>query len=290
MAERPWLIQFPHPGTEHNPGKNVWMPWNVGAHHRKFLITEGTYTDGAATRRGELVFWGEWEPPSEIVEHYGPCHPGLPRNLHRPQLQIPPGEAWRQNTDPLVLGQQFLYSNCRQMRNKKLRRIPTGSIVLFGSRVNHDFVLDTCFVVRSDTDYTASNRDLGTDGPYVRHVVTDPVFSDPRNGDATFRLYRAAMKRDDRRTLFSFVPCRLANEENSRFARPVIDLPNLINPNLAMAARCVPLAPCDIERVWRSVSEQVLAQDLLLGVKLSRPHVRVGEAAVSSEPTEPRRC
>src|SRR5688572_22993395 len=93
------FVQFPHPGAEHNPGSDV-VPWNVTAHRRKFLLADGHYLD--ATERphqGELVFWGEWEPPSRILRHW-PRQGRLPRALHQPYWFRPAASEARQNTDP----------------------------------------------------------------------------------------------------------------------------------------------------------------------------------------------
>lgn len=60
------FVQFPHPGGEHNPPDHE-MPWNVAGHRRKFLIAPGDYVDADDRHDDvEVVFWGEWEPPSRI--------------------------------------------------------------------------------------------------------------------------------------------------------------------------------------------------------------------------------
>jgi hypothetical protein len=103
------FVQFPHLGGEHRPESDD-MPWNTGAHGRKFLISDGRYVDANnGVRQGELVFWGEWEPPSR-VEHWWPRDGRLPRVLHRPYWVRGIG----QNTDPWVFGDRMRYSNCRQ--------------------------------------------------------------------------------------------------------------------------------------------------------------------------------
>jgi len=164
------FVQFPHPGSEHKPGGLV-IDWNTGAHARKFLRGSGRYVERGIVRSGTLVFWGEWEPQSRIVEAFDDVAGGRPRWLHEPFWQTPSDTRSLQNTDPLVFGDRFLYSNCRQHRNRKLRHLSPGSIVLFGSKLQREFVLDTVFVVGDDSeDYTLGSsrarplRGLGPDG------------------------------------------------------------------------------------------------------------------------------
>lgn len=63
------IVQFTHPGEEHGPDcKNGnHKAWNQGSHKRKFLQSTGKYIDhNDQLQSGELMFWGEWEPPSNI--------------------------------------------------------------------------------------------------------------------------------------------------------------------------------------------------------------------------------
>jgi hypothetical protein len=60
--------------------------------------------------------------------------PGDPHWLHEPYWEVPRHRLHLQNTDPLVFGDRFLYSNCRQGRNRKLRELAPGSLVVFGSK------------------------------------------------------------------------------------------------------------------------------------------------------------
>ncbi len=164
------VVQFLHPGREHVPpaGASV-MGWNRGEHRRKFLRVPGRCLDGGGVvRSGVVSVWAEWEPQSRVVErHRGPCTP-MPRFVHEPVLARP-GQRVRQNTDPYVFGESFLYSNCRQftsqLRPTRLQRLPLGSVVLFGSHLRGQFVLDTVLVVASRTPYTIGQPDQ----PVERH-------------------------------------------------------------------------------------------------------------------------
>jgi hypothetical protein len=50
----------------------------------------------------------------------------------------------------------------------------------------------------------------------------------------------------------------------------VVDSPWL-NPSAAMAARCQPASPSQLERIWCEVVEQVRAEGLALGVHVEAP-------------------
>jgi len=170
---RKGVLQFPHPGAEHRPTADE-MDWNRGEHRRKFLLSPGSVLedDGAVHRHEDLCLWGEWEAPSLVV-HRWPTRgrlAGLPRVLHRPRLAPLPSTGIVQNSDPLVFGNAFRYSNCRQStrythRPQKQQCLDLGSVVLFGSKQGGAFVLDTCLVVRSRLSYTLD------DAPVVDGIV-----------------------------------------------------------------------------------------------------------------------
>ena len=145
MTDQLTFVQFPHPGGEHRP-TGLEMPWNTGLRARKFLKAHGRYLVEGEVRTGPFTFWGEWEAQSRIVETYK-NRPGWPRALHEPYWDVPADTRSLQNTDPLVFGDRFLYSNCRQRSNGKLRALAPGSLILFGSKVGGQFALDTMFVI-----------------------------------------------------------------------------------------------------------------------------------------------
>ena len=64
----PDVFQFIHPGGEHGQDGGGQKRWNRGDHKRKFLRVRGEYVDttGGPPINDELVFWGEWEPESEV--------------------------------------------------------------------------------------------------------------------------------------------------------------------------------------------------------------------------------
>jgi hypothetical protein len=271
-VDSPYIVQFPHPGGEHHQ-HGLDMDWNRAEHRRKFLKTTGTYLDGAGIKRGPITFWGEWEPQSRVVESYPPGLPDGPRWLHEPWWEVPRHRRLLQNTDPLVFGDRFRYSNCRQTRNAALRRLPPGSLVLFGSALRGAFVLDTVFVVASPgVDYRRGAPDHLAVPEWVRAVVFDPLRATEDGGHEALRLYEGARRTDDPSAPFSFVPCRPYGPDGGAFARPAIDLDRRwLTPRLAMGAKATEATPDEVRSVWTAVVNQVTATELYLGVELDAP-------------------
>lgn len=269
MADRLMFVQFPHPGSEHRPIGSQ-MPWNRSNHARKFLKTGGQYLMGSQIQSGSFTFWGEWEPQSRVIASFPDNKPGWPHYLHEPFWQLPADGGWRQNTDPLVFGNQFLYSNCRQGQNGKLRELATGSLVLFGSKVAGEFVLDTLFVV-GDGFHGGSTGYL--DHPdWVQHVVFEPLSLAPKQPAHSFRLYRGRTYAEAPNGPFSFVPCQPCNPVAAGFARPAVQLEGRwIEPNLAMNAKATPATQQELDELWEQIVQQVIQAGLALGVRLDVP-------------------
>jgi len=73
--------------------------------------------------------------------------------------------------------------------------------------------------------------------------------------------------------MFSFVPARLADGADARFARPVVRLSGLINPANRQSTwgSTRPLPVDSVRDAWASMREQILAQGLHLGVRIETP-------------------
>ena len=270
------IVQFPHPGAEHVP-KDDLMPWNTGGHRRKFMISTGTVLDRDGNKdAAEVVFWGEWESPSHVV-HRWPKASGLPTVLHRPCVADPPS-GLRQNTDPWVFGDIFLYSNCKQLNARParspsaLQRLDEGSIILFGSSCAGRFVLDTLFVV-GEVAATYTPFDGGLDVEPIFQLCTLGSLAADDTATASLTLFRGATPTKPIDGMFSFVPCRRANENPRRFERPPISLPGIINPTSkqspsgAKVGRSLP----ERQEAWSAISDQVRAAGLSLAVHLALP-------------------
>jgi hypothetical protein len=271
MVDELMFVQFPHPGVEHKP-RGRWMAWNRRDHARKYLKADGRYLSSGREHRGPVEFWGEWEAQSKVVEDLGGGPPGYPQWLHEPYWAVPRHTGLLQNTDPLVFGEQFLYSNCRQARNAKLRRLAPGSIVVFGSKLANEFVIDTVFVVDdSPEDYTPASIPIEQFDAWLHAVVFDPLIrSDDR--DFSFRLYRARKNDGTSDKPFSFVPCMPYQGSAQGFPRPAIRLPRRwIAPKLAMGAKATPATASELTGLWRQIVETVETAGLSLGVELEAP-------------------
>ena len=71
-SENRRFVQFPHPGGEHSPDCGDWKAWNPTSkdHARKFIEVGGAWVDApnsAATQKGKLWAWAEWEPESRVL-------------------------------------------------------------------------------------------------------------------------------------------------------------------------------------------------------------------------------
>lgn len=229
------IVQFPHPGGEHVPRTDA-MAWNKGSHRRKFLRSHGSTVSpqGVTEFEGQLAFWGEWEPPSTIERRWSSA-PELPTVLHLPCWNQPATTGTRQNTDPWVFGSSFLYSNCKQLtpgeRPSALQRLARGSLILFGSARDGQFVLDTVLVVAGAVaQYRPVDGVPATSDAFNVCTVESLAAEPARYSQATFTLLRGATPQHPVNGMFSFVPCRPWIGNNSRFARPPVGLPGIINP------------------------------------------------------------
>jgi hypothetical protein len=193
--------------------------------------------------------------------------------LHDPYWQVPRHPRLLQNTDPLVFGEHFLYSNCRQPRNAKLRVLRPGSIVLFGSRLGSEFVLDTVFVVGAEgQDFVQGQSEQIACPDWVRAVTFDRLRPREEHPTETLRLYGGRTHSEAPEGPFSFVPCRPYDMGTAAFPRPAIRLDRQwIEPNLAMGAKATLATDAQLRVLWDEVVHQVVVAGLNLGVELAPP-------------------
>lgn len=249
MERKVLIAQFTHPGAEHHLSRiekrDGIKTWNYGSHRRKFLKAVGQYvqTDGTLSSKQDLLFWGEWEPTSEFYEIDSLHESGVvPRYVHKPFLKItnstlalPPltygDNKWRQNTDPLVFGDCFLYSCCKQRRKNmvditQMGKLERGSIILFGSTISQRwggpyFVLDTVFVVGDYKEY--HSKDARTElGGFVPQDYCDIMGyedSKDKSDNKLFVCYKGATVNNPVDGMFSFVPCRPCPDKEMGFPR-----------------------------------------------------------------------
>lgn len=281
------VVQFPHPGREHRAKKLGRFAWTrVPLHARKFMRSRAIVRDvDGLDRESDITFWGEWEATSDVV-NFWPPEGALPTALHVPvrdaSHRVTPGD---QNTDPWVFGSHFRYTNCRQQGS--MLKLPEGSLILFGSKLADEFVLDTVFVVLDATEplpLSELKRHPHTDA-LLRGTTYDPLSGTsglacgPSDDSQRYVLYRGATPAE-RPDMFSFTPASAG--PSGRFARPAIELGSrpsggsYVNPanarstKGAKAADWVPVN--EARRVWEDVCQQVLNADLVLAHHIDEPN------------------
>ena len=199
---------------------------------------------------------------------------GMPRFLQRPKLTTWPGAG--RNTDPVVFGAGFRYSNCRQSRNQKLRSLAPGSMILFGSCMRVRFVLDTVMVLANSEPF--DTNDLGTlmqREPDLTELVWKPLAADP-TPEFPLCWYRGATVADPFEGMYSFVPCLPFGPPDWGFPRPDIDLDGLIDHRLSAAAKVIYMDHHTLRTYWQRVRERVLEAGLSLGTSVAMPPLITG--------------
>ena len=289
------VIQFPHPGFEYTGARYLGpkkqrtgvMEWKEEGtvHNRKYLVASGSAVDPTTSTHREgvkLGFWGEWEAPSQWRRADGPVEPYHPSVFHEPLLPAERPAGSHQNTDPLVFGDRFLYTNCR-MGIRPLRGIPSGSLILFGrSAVVNDepaFALDTCFVV--DHRHDRITTEPGEARPWGEDLLTDMVIAPLQSGAApekatSIHHYVGRQYTPGMDSPYSFFPAVLHDDTPEGFARPVLEptglLADLINPNLRMSVRTRVFSdPGAVRDIWQHVVDRVTEAGCVLGVHATPP-------------------
>lgn len=289
----PFVVQFPHPGGEHRPRPpkvGTVMPWNRGKHKRKFLRATARYILDGRSQEGDVGFWGEWEAQSRVLDVW-PEDGDLPRFLQDPFYEAPREGVQHQNTDPFVFGETFLYTNCIQARNQKLRQLTPGSVILFGSSPDAGFVLDTVFVVGDGQHpaYEIGERRVLLDRPEADALVFRPLSTSTEHLGVGCRAYRSRPYTPDTDEPFSYVPCQPLDDA-VRFARPLLEpvgpLEGLITPTLRQQAKAVDLDDATASAVWQHVRSVVDQEGLALATHLQLPASVLGNGVPDAAPSE----
>jgi hypothetical protein len=280
MTGEACVVQFPHPGPEHVP-ESCEMAWNTGPHRRKFLTSPARIVDacGRTERDAKIVFWGEWEPPSRIVHQWRPER-WKPTVVHEPYWISPGPPGERQNTDPWVFGPSFLYGNCKQLtpacRPSALQGLPAASVILFGSSLDGEFVLDTVFVVAEVVTRFRPVDDPVIGGAAFHECTVRSLAAGPNeHAAAQLTLYRGATPDNPAHGMFSYVPCKPCDSGWPRFARPPVTR-RVVNP----ASRQAPSgaknfrALNEVHSVWTAVTERLVQDGFSLGCAMPTPRRR----------------
>lgn len=287
------VVQFVHPGFEYHRREHLGprhigsgvMKWKRGrtAHDRKFLLTWGSLLEsetGQDHALAPLVFWGEWEGPSVFWRIESPSRP-LPSVLHSPFRPATCPREPVQNTDPMVFGDAFIYSNCLQTAYRSLRTLTPGSIVLFGrfGRVagQGSFSIDTCLVVDRREALSPVPFDVDSHGS---DLLTDAVLSPLHSEEVDWELavYSGVRRSSEVSGPFSFFPAQLMGDAPPLFARPELRpigaLDGIVSPNNMQGIKVTSnLSISDRDAIWNEVVRQVAQWGCGLGYHASPPPV-----------------
>jgi hypothetical protein len=274
-----------------------WKPGLTG-HDRKFMLTWGSLFDWDAARDHNAValgFWGEWEGPSVFWRMNSPGRP-LPMVLHAPFRPATCPIEPVQNTDPMVFGDAFIYSNCLQRRYRSLRTLSPGSMVLFGRFGRADgrpsFSLDTCLVVDRVQSLPAVPFVSDTYGAdLLTDAVLSPLYTEGARGDLT-AVYFGRRRSPGAAGPFSFFPARLMGDSPPLFARPELRptgaLRGVVSPaNMQGLKVTSNLSVSDRDAIWNEVVQQVSRQSCGLGHYASPPPVLEEHAVKSAAENAP---
>jgi hypothetical protein len=194
-----------------------------------------------------------------------------------------------QNTDPMVFGDAFIYSNCLQDAFVSLRTLAAGSIVLFGrhSRANNEpaFSLDTCLVIDRIEKLAPVPVVANTyGGDLVTDAVLSPLHTEGATDDLTVYFGRGRLQ--DSSGPFSFFPARAMNEPLPLFPRPRLSptgpLKDVISPTNMQGINNTPVSVSDRDAIWEEVALQVAQQHCALGYHAAPPPMLDSAAAQSA--------
>jgi len=264
------VMLLPHPGKERLPDGNLLCNWppEGSRHRRKFMHVAGSWRDIHTNRgSGLLEIWTEYEAPTRAEPLNGP--PGTAKHLHRIVTTV---GAPTLNTDPWIFHPGFVWTTCRHSRADDIR---TGDLILFGSSVDGQWVLDTIFAVDrrlehpSDIQFAQEYNALVL-LPLQRHQ--EPVR--PFIGKPFHRITSP----------FSFVPCTLSDNGNEPFKR--LDITQLLKTLQKISDNCIPsrrnaqaLVCCNprkgLTKFWNDLLSEVESQGLLLGTSFKHPGVEI---------------
>lgn len=271
------MIQFLHPGSEHTSRSG--QKWNTGPHRRKFQKHTGEYIINGKREKGHIHFWGEWEAQSDFQPVYSSkSSDGFPLGIFSPWYSLASNPENAQNTDPFVFG-CFIYSVCRKFKNGRAtllnRNLVSGDVILFGSSLHGEFVLDTVFVVKEEITITKNDykSKLKNSVPKsYNDTVLSVLFRHHHSQECTkqadeMTIHFGATYDDPVDGMYSFVPCLPANKKSNLFARPVIKHPGIsgkLNTNFKVFNNHC----SDIRLEWENILGQVIKNNLLPAVAI----------------------
>jgi hypothetical protein len=298
------IIQFFHPGKEHGHDKDNknHKSWNEAEHRRKFMSVTGDCLskDGILMTNQDVMFWGEWEPDSNVKEFYEYNNDVLPRYLHSPYIRktLPTPNSnskscnkknW-QNTDPFVFGDNFKYAICQQGKKYEGYRIcglKAGTIIVFGSlykdkqyNTYKSMRVDTVFVVSQD--YIDKNKlltinfnNLSENDKKYFDVSFRMAFPNNTSFPDINKIYTGVeyKNRDRYNGLFSFIPAMKKTKEMPRegFCRIEIELFHPTNqPQTSFMVKHLSTDKCI--KYWTDLKNKCLSSTGCIATRINMPN------------------
>ena len=275
-------------GCHDDKGDEVW----TADHSRRLVVHNGDYVNKEGKLvSGDLAFWTEWEACTIAAPMPKGKNETDARWFHKVVTPSRKTGDHRVNTDPCVFGSSFKYALCQQHSKAEtrddsvvLRRLPSGSIILFGSRFlkRNEFVLDTVFVVGDiRTHYTEqTKKEMEVSDEY--RALTLNRFS---NESLENTFYRGeSFSSSGGAKPYSFVPARPFVQGDARCGkRFVLDLAS-VNTHLrttknefkptsekTQGFQRIEASSRIVNSVWREIVRQVRKQGFVLGVRFDWP-------------------
>lgn len=292
MPKEGQVLILPHPGDERRiPSKADpnyegvpcdWPPKKSGhkklRHSRKFMQLTGKCCDsgGHVEKEGLLDLWTEYEAPTKAIKLSGPYQreSGEPEYVHTIIMDLRDCGTPTMNTDPWIFHKGFVWSTCL---HKNANKASEGGIVLFGSKIQNEWVLDTVFVIEKRLDELRSIPERRFGAAY------DDLVRGKVNPKAQPFIGKPFQNID---TPFSFVPCKRERNGHASFARPSM---NKLFRKLRMRSGSTPnprngrwlayTEPVrDISTFWAELLQLIAKSGLAFGIEFKHPGVRMQQS------------
>lgn len=320
-------IMFPHPFDEHPTEENANIKeWNTSRHHRKFMLVDGAYlaslqnnTQVNSIQTGKIMFWGEWESEStftRIGNHDRERrNDALPMNIHEPKCfvndiftEIAEKHAIseiscsaffknKQNTDPYVFGNQFMYSCCKQNGRNPLKDLQKGDLIIFYGQKgkknsgNYRCYIDTVFVVggivgkgKYEDMMPSLLRDPRISDQFLYKVILPIVYGNKgslgKNAEEKgYVLYYGATYDNPAGGMFSYFPCMIDKKDGfQRFECEPFDRHKV--GEKSTGRKCYPdnnvsantyETQEEVADLWKKLTDSILHAGYCLGIKATEP-------------------
>lgn len=292
------IIEFSHPGkqidisrknkksskyyfyqNDKDFGVRRWN--NDNTHYRKFIKHKGSYVKSLQQDpiKDTLLFWGEWEGPSQFEVLLDGYFVETPDAIHQPFLSTDQALNLNHfsNTDPFVWLERFYYTYCKQPTYSYLRDMTNGSIILFGTEYAKGFALDTVCVIDTAeplkpylTDY-AKFDDIYKKMFFERILYEINVTKTLKLSDMQNCIFYKG-KQFSKNDAFSFSPCKVSNSLNDKgFSRVMLDYKKFELQNPGAGTVCYKIPNANPTEYWNKIVSEVLNQGYYLATSYEKP-------------------